>query len=261
VVVLAAVGASCIPATPPPPPLYQVPVVRGVTASPAPAVPGQPVTVSVDVVDDEAVSHVQISRVLIPSGVTLLGPPPCTSAILPGVEVGHATVELTCDVPTPASNGTWNVEVRILDWPGPDAAVPGTSYPGLETLIPFEVGGGVDDRTPPQIVEWKVEPVPVRADTPITLTMRLHDDVSVVDPPAAYGSRAFGKVGAPWSAFRCGPQTITAVSATESIVTSTCSPVYQGVPGAIEPGRYVADMPVADALGNWETTELSFEVR
>lgn len=256
-VVLGAVGVSCIPAAPPPP-AYQPPVVAGISQSPDPAVPGEPVTVSVEVVDDQAVSDVALQRVIVPSGAVFPGPMPCDDEIVQSGEVGRATVELTCDVPSFASNGTWKVEVRIYDRPEQEPG--GYGYVGMQTVIPFVVAGGTDDASAPWVLDWSVEPEDVRGDAPFTLTMRLRDDAPLVVPPSSFGLRNFTKFGSNWSMYGCSEPTFTPVTATESIATTQCGPLYNFNPGIAEPGWYVAYWPVGDALGHLGKFEMWLEV-
>jgi hypothetical protein len=254
-VVLGAVGAACIPESPPPP-LYQVPVVQGVSSSPDPARPGEPVTISVDVVDDETVSDVDIYGVIVPSGATLPGVPPCTTAIQPGAEAGHATVDITCDVPAYASNGTWKLDVRFFDRPEPGPGEPSYAYTGLRTTVPFVVAGGTDDTSPPLVLDWSTDPAVVRHDAPFTLTLHLEDQAPIVASPNPFGAYDFVKPFATQSRFACAQPSLTVLSPTEGEVRITCTPSHYGVLGVAEVGPHRGIVPLGDALGHQGSVEL-----
>ncbi len=253
VVVLAAVGASCIPASPPPPG-YIRPIVAGSRAEPSPVPAGSQVVVSLDVLEDEEVTGVTIYGLRTPDNTDLKGPAPCTSAIVPTGEAGNATVAVTCDVPTYATNGTWVVELGISD-----RLPEGWSATSVSAEAPFEVTGGTDDHGAPRLLEWSVSPSPVRADGPFTFSMRVEDDAPFVVPPSSYGHNDFYKFAATHSVFYCDDPTVTVVSATETVITQSCAPSVYSTPGPAEPGWYVANMPVGDALGHLGKYELWFE--
>ncbi len=253
VVVLAAIAAGCIPA-PPPPPLYQPPAIDRVTIDPDPAVAGAPVTISLDVVEDEVVSDVAIHRLVVPTGVVLPGPNPCTPEIAPGDVTGHFTVDITCDLPSYALNGTWELDLTIYD-----RAEAGFAYIGLHTQVSFDVAGGNEDRAVPRMVSWQTSPSEVRHDAPFTLTMQLVDDSPLIDP--ANLSYGFSKFGTPSSAFTCERPVLTPTSATETTLTTTCSPSNYYVAGPSELGWHIGRIPVSDALGNAGQYELWVEAR
>ena len=253
VAMVAAVGAGCIPAASPPP-LYQAPVIDQMRVDPDPAVAGAPVTISLDVIDDEIVSDVAIHRLVVPTGVVLPGPNPCASEIVQGPVAGHATVDITCDLPPYALNGRWELDLTIYD-----RAQSGFAYVGLRTQISFDVAGGNEDRSAPQMVSWQTTPSEVRNDAPFTLTMQLIDESPLIHPVSAnYG---FFKFGTPSSAFNCERPVLTPVSATETTLTTTCSPSNYYVAGTSELGWHIGRIPVTDALGNAGQYELWVDVR
>lgn len=258
VAVLGALGVACIPATPAPS-AYLPPVVQGIAQSPDPAGPGDTVTVSVDVLDDEVISDVDVFAVRAPSGATLPGVPPCTADLVPGAEPGRATVELACAVPTYASSGTWTIDVRILDRPEPGPTDPLYSYEGLRTLVPFRVAGGTDDTAPPRLLGWSTDPGVVRHDAPFALTLRLEDQAPLQLSPNPYGYYDFVKPFATNSRFACGQPSLVVVSPTVSEITVTCTPSNYGVTGTAELGPHRAIVPVGDALGHEGTVEIWVE--
>jgi len=244
-VLVVTVLAACHPA-PTPPPLYQPPVIESVAASPDPAVPGEDVTLTLVTSDDEGVTAVILGDLITPAGKKLPGPRPCTSAIHPGVAPGGALVLVTCSLPAFASNGTWHIEVTLTDRPaGADG-----HYPGLrDRRIPFEVVGGVDDRSGPKLLEIRTDPErPVRT-APFDLTLRVEDQAS----PAAFVYTTFW-MQMPFhdSNAQCSKPRAELVSPTVTDVTITCTPD----PRWAQSGYHRTMPTVRDALGNERNHEV-----
>ena len=262
--VAGASSVACIPATPPPP-SYQVPVVDAVTTTPASPHPGDVVTIALQVHDDQIISSVDVHGLKVPSGVAYPVSTACTSVLTPGIDAMHATVTLTCALPTFASNGTWQADLTIYD-----VAEPGFAYAGLHTFPSFEGTGGVDDRSAPTLVNYQTTPTVIGQTTEFTLTMRVHDDAPVtlpyvgyvtipeVGPFVAVPDYVFRKpFSDSRSEFDChDPVYTTALPTTDTVITQTCTPSSPGAPGVADTGIYRAQMPLMDGLGQADTAEM-----
>lgn len=255
--VMAAVLTGC---PSPLPPGYQPPVVESVDISPQPAQPGDTLTVSIEARDDMAITGAGPRLLFTPSGTSLSGREHCTSessSLGDPVDRRHMLITVTCTVPDFASNGTWQIEMLIGDGTPPTA-----NWPGLTTRIPFEVVGGTDDRVPPQLVHYEIEPAVVDQETTFTLTMRLRDEAL----PLTVGNNVsgwfdFAKLFSDNSRFTCKFPSITPVSPTEVDVAIDCVPNNFNLPGRAEPGVHRAYMPVSDSLGHKGNIEMFVDVQ
>ena len=261
-------SVACLPATPPPP-SYQAPVVDAVTITPVSPHPGDVVTIALQVHDDEIISSVDAHGLIVPSGVAYPVSTACSSAMTPGIDAAHATVTLTCALPSFASNGTWKADLTVYD-----VAEPGFNYVGLRTFPSFEVTGGVDDQSPPTLVSYQTNPTVIGQTTEFTFTMRVHDDAPVTLPYVGYvviqelgpfvvvPDYVFRK---PFSDSRSelachDPVYSTVPSTTDTVITQTCTPSSPGVAGTADTGLYRAQMPLMDGLGQADTAEMYLQV-
>ncbi len=240
---------------PTPPPGYQPPSLESSQITPQPAQPGDTVTMVLDVRDDQALTAAVPQRLYTPSNTVLSGL--CDSEMAPQGDFRHVLVTVTCAVPTFASNGTWQLDVFLND-----SSYPTANYPGRTVRIPFEVTGGSDDRRPPQLVSYSIEPTTVDQATTFTVTARLRDEsLPVTAGFEGRGSFNFFKPFAQNSTFFCNGTTVTPVSATDVEVVSTCTPSNYNQPGRSEPGLHVSYMQVQDALGHEGNAEMFVDVQ
>lgn len=251
---MALLGA-CIP-TPSPPPGYRPPVVESVQVSPNPARPGDEVVVTIAVSDDEVISGAVASHLTVPSGRLLPGSPTCSTDVAPGADVGEAVITMTCPVPSFASNGTWVTDLRINDNTGGQFA-----YTGTRIRPTFEVTGGSDDDDPPRVLGYRTVPAVVDQDTVFSLIVRVSDSAQPVAlAPAGTRIVALRKLLANNSVLWCADPSFTAVSATETDVTLTCTPRNFDVPGRSEAGVHRGFLGLQDALGQEREAELLIDV-
>ena len=214
------------------PPGYQPPYLESSEISPQPAQPGDTLTMVLDVRDDGALTAVVPRWVYTPSNTKLAGP-------------------------SYASNGTWQLDLFLND-----SSYPSANYPGRTVRIPFEVTGGSDDRRPPQLVSYRIDPTTVDQETTFTVTVRLRDE----SMPIAVGSDAsssfnFTKLFAQNSTYWCRNPVATPVSATEVDVVAACTPSNYWVYGRAEPGLHLSYMQVTDALGHEGNAEMYVDVQ
>lgn len=248
--------AACTP-LPPPAPGYQRPVVDSVVVSPEPARPGDTVTLTLEVSDDEIVSSVALGQLKTPGNRVLPGPSPCAADLTTQELPGRATVTITCDVPTFATNGTWTLDLRIYD-----RASSSYQYSGLKTLVQFEVVDGLTDASAPKLVEYSTSPAVIDQETVFDLTIRVRDQALPIKFGASSTpSMTFSKVVAPHSVLRCGSAVVSPVSATEVDLAFRCTPGNYNSTGRSEPGLHRGPLPVTDALGNEGYLEMFIDVQ
>lgn len=243
----------------PVPPGYQAPRIESVEVTPQPARPGDVLTVRIEASDDQGVTGGGVRNMVTPSGTTLFGSMSCTSETVPVGEPGdrtHVVMTITCPVPTFASNGTWELDVVVGDGMPPTA-----NYPGRQTMIPFEVTGGTDDREPPRLISYEIEPNTVDQETTFTLTARLHDESLPVGMGHGQVIFDFTKPFAQNSTFVCRYPTFTPVAATEVEVVVDCEPHDFRVPGRSETGVHRGRMEVRDALNHLTDIEMVVDVQ
>jgi len=254
VATLVAVVTACQAPPPPLPAEYQPPVVEAVQVSPQPVAPGEVVTITMDVRDDEVITKASAGIAIVPSGVEL---PPlpriCGAALDQGEDRTRAVVTVTCEVPTFASNGEWTVPVHIVD--GKNGTY---DTPGLHTTVTFLVAGGSDDSSAPTMASFRTDPSVLHQDTVFTLTMRVVDESRpLLAHNGSFGDSVyFRKLWAASSTLRCEDATYAPVSPTETDVSWTCSPT----PGYTELGPHAADITVRDALGHSRSFRLQVDV-
>jgi hypothetical protein len=238
------------------PPGYQPPKLVSSQVSPAPAHPGDTVTFTLDVTDDGAVTAAVPRRLYTPSGSRLPSQYDCDSEMAPQGDFHHVVVTVTCPLPQGASNGTWQLEMFLND-----SSYPTANYPGSTVRVPFEVTGGTEDRRPPRLVSYSIEPTVVDQETTFTVTARLSDEALPLSV-GELGSQSFNftKLFAQNSVFWCSNPTLTPVSATEVDVVANCTPsnYYQG--GRSEPGLHLSYMKVRDDLGQEGNVEMYVDV-
>ena len=242
---------------PTPPPGYQPPSLESSQITPQPAQPGDTLTMVLDVRDDQALTFVAPQYLFTPSNTRLNAVGVCDVELAPQGDFRHVLATVACPVPTYASNGTWQLELRLNDSPTPQA-----NYPGRTVRVPFEVTGGSDDRRPPQLVSYSIDPVVVDQETAFTVTARLSDE-SLPLSVGFDGSSSFNftKLFAQNSMFWCTNPTLTPVSATEVDVVATCTPSNYYQPGRSEPGLHLSFMPMRDALGHEADAQMYVDVQ
>lgn len=255
--VMAVVGlAGCID---PPPAGYQAPVAGAVTVSPEVVEPGDVATITIDLSDDQEYLRARFETVYTPRGIELpSGKGACTSALVAADDPRTGVLTLTCNVPTYASNGTWQAEVTVWDTPPVMTDAP-FQFIGKKTFrFPFEVTGGADDDAGPTRLGYSTSPTELHTDSAFTLSITLEDQAS----PAAIdygigllGSRntafAFAK---PWSDSRFVCKDATYVSESDTVTTATLSCERLDL-GTKQIGDHRADITFRDALGNPRTYE------
>ena len=239
------------------PPGYQPPYLESSEISPQPAQPGDTLTMVLDVRDDGALTAVVPRWVYTPSNTKLAGHSFCDTEMAPQGDFRRVLVTVTCLVPSYASNGTWQLDLFLND-----SSYPSANYPGRTVRIPFEVTGGSDDRRPPQLVSYRIDPTTVDQETTFTVTVRLRDE----SMPIAVGSDAsssfnFTKLFAQNSTYWCRNPVATPVSATEVDVVAACTPSNYWVYGRAEPGLHLSYMQVTDALGHEGNAEMYVDVQ
>lgn len=259
-VVLAGVLASLtlvLTACPNPPPGYRPPSVESTQIAPSPARPGDTLTFVLDVRDDQALTAVVPRYLITPSGRSLSVFGACPTEMEPQGSFTQVLVTVTCEIPPYASNGTWQLELFLND-----SNYPTQDYPGRVTRIPFEVVDGNDDRRPPQLVEYRIEPAVVDQETTFTVTVRLRDEaLPLTVGDTGSGSFNFTKLFAQNSTFWCRNPTYTPVSATEVDVSAQCTPSNYYNPGRSEPGLHLSFMNARDALGHETDIEMYVDVQ
>jgi len=252
-IALMALGLTACPTAPPAG--YSPPKIQNVQITPDPVQPGESLTMVLDTIDDRGVTYGFGRTLYTPTGTRLSVQGQCTNDTAPQGDFRHVLITVTCPIPEFASNGTWRLEVRVND------GSPQENLPGLVQQIPFEITGGSDDRTPPQLVQYEISPTTIDQETPFTLTARLRDESGVTIGQVQGGSYfQFYKPFSPHSVFGCGTPVYTPVSETDVDVTLTCTPSNYGVGGRSEPGLHVANMPVYDALQQQGTVYMAVEV-
>jgi len=253
-IALMALGLTACPTAPPAG--YSPPKIQNVQISPDPVRPGESLTMVLDIIDDRGIAGAFGRMLYTPTGTRLSVQGQCTNESAPQGDFRHVLVTVTCPIPEFASNGTWRLEVRVND------GGPLENLPGLVQQIPFEITGGTDDRTPPQLVQYETSPATIDQETPFTLTVRLRDDSGVTIGQVQGGPYfQFYKPFSPHSVFGCRTPVYTPVSETDTDVTLTCTPSNYGVGGRSEAGLHVANMPVYDALQQQGTVQMTVDVQ
>ncbi len=240
----------------PPPAGYRPPTVDSIEVTPQPVQPGDTVTMVLDVRDDFGLTTAFGRDLTTPSGSQLPDMGRCSTELAPQAGMTHVLVTVTCEVPDYASNGTWRLEVRLLD------SSPPVLYPGTTRVIPFEVTGGTEDRRGPELVSHSVEPTVVDQETTFVLTARLRDEALPVRiGSGGDGTINFAKLFAQNSMFTCRNAAFAPVSATEVDVTISCSPSNFYNPGRAEPGLHLGRVIMRDALGQESFDDIVIDVQ
>lgn len=247
---LAVAATGCIT-----PPGYSPPVIASVQVAPSPARPGDTVVLTLDVRDDQGVTGGVTQLIFAPGGVGLNGIGVCSVDVAPSAEdPTDATVTVACPVPMYASNGTWSVQLRLNDGP------PQANLPGITTRLDFDVAGGTDDVSPPQLVSSRTSPSVVNPSTTFTLTTRVSDQAPV--EPGRIGGAPIFNLAKPFtlgSAFFCRDAAVTPVSTTESDISWRCEPDFRDTVRSVV-GVHSGRMPVRDALGHQTDLLISIDV-
>jgi hypothetical protein len=222
----------------PPPPGYQRPVIDS-QSTPLPVHPGDQVSWTLAVHDDQIISGVSTGDWLVtPEGENFTSP--CASTMDQGPDVTHATITVTCIVPTIANNGTWQAFATVDD----NAGAAHFSYPGLGVTLPFTVVGGSDDHSPPLFVSSSTDPTTIHPDTRFSLTMVFTDQSGVsLDATNIDGA---GVPGYQYLGCDDSNAQLTTVGTTTTIVES-CG----GQAGPVPLGQYNMFVNVTDGLGHW----------
>jgi hypothetical protein len=239
------VAGACIPpilgppVQLPTPPGYQPPVIDS-QSTPAPVHPGDQVSWVLQVHDDQIISGSSTGQWLVTPDDENLGSSPCTSTTKQGADVAHASITVTCTVPTIASNGTWTAYAFVED----NAGSTQYSYPGTEVTLPFTVVSGSDDHSPPQFVSSATDPTTIHPATPFTLTMVFTDQSGVT----LDATNIDGVAHPSYQYLGCDDANaqITTVGTTTTIVES-CG----GQAGPVPVGQYNVFVNVRDGLNNW----------
>lgn len=251
--VMAGVLTACPPQVPPD---YQPPTIESIEVTPQPVQPGGTLTVRIEARDDVAVTGGGVTNLYTPSGTRLTWT--CPDEVVPVGAPGdrtHVVMTITCQVPTYASNGTWQLDTVVGDGMPPTA-----NYPGRRIRIPFEVTGGTDDRQPPRLLSYDIAPEVVDQETTFTLTMRLFDESMPIDVGSSITTFDFTKPFARNSIFRCSGTSSTQVSSTEVEIVAQCVPWNYSVKGRSEPGLHRSFPPVRDALAHEGNIEMLVDV-
>ena len=255
---IVSVMAGVLTACPPqPPPGYRAPTIESIEVSPQPARPGDTLTVRIEARDDEAVTGVGVAWMNTPSS-RLVGYGLCTPMVDPvgdPTDRTHVIITITCPVPTVASSGTWSLDVNVGD-----SYPPALIYPGRDVRIPFEVVDGSEDREPPRLLSYDIEPDVVDQETTFTVTMRLFDEAMPLRVGSGITTFSFSKLFADHSKFRCEKVTSTQVSPTELELVVQCEPWSNNVKGRAEAGLHRSRTEVRDALGHEGHIEMVVDV-
>lgn len=242
VAVLAMLGvlAGCItpPASPPP-------IVESVEVSPQLAGPGDTVTVRIEARHREAVFNGVLRALTNPQG-SFVPTDDCTSTIEhPGDDLTRATVTIACALPALVSNGTWTLSYSLNY---SQLFNPYQPPPPPPSTVTFEVLGGSDDVSPPELVSYSISPEVITRGTPFTVTARVSDDSPIFlgtwrtdSPDLAFMGERFTN----W----CRNGTLTPVSATEADVVFNCGGGWIGPVGPLT-GQATGILWVRDALHN-----------
>ena len=238
------------------PPGYSPPVIASVEVSPSPARPGDTVVFTLDVRDDEGVIGGGSQLIFTPRGIDLDGIDVCSMDVAPSAEdPTDSTVTVSCPVPAYASNGTWGVQLRLNDAPAL------ANLPGLTTRLTYDVVGGTDDVSPPQLVGTRTSPSVVTPSTTFTLTATVSDQAPVA--PGHYAGAAIFTIAKSLtlgSIFICRDAVVTPVSTTESDISWRCEPDFRDAVRSIV-GVHSGRMPVHDALGQDADLPISVDVQ
>lgn len=243
--IVAGVMALVLTGCPVSPPGYLAPRIDSVQITPEPVQPGGTVTFVVDARDDSGIASAVTQLLYTPNGTRLNAIGECTIDSAPQGSFTHVLLTVACPVPEVALNGTWHLQLRINDGGAME------NLPGLTTKIPFQVAGGSDDFSPPQLVSYQISPAVVDQTTSFTLTARVRDDSAIFAGLAGQnGDFAFVKPFAQNSSFYCQDPVHTPVSATEVDVVVQCHPGNYNTAGRSEVGLHRTYMPVRDVHNN-----------
>lgn len=211
---------------------------------------------TLDVRDDEAVLGGVTQRIFTPRGIDLDGIGVCSVDAVPSPEdPTDSTVTVSCPVPAYASNGTWGVQLHLND------ASALANLPGLTTRLTYDVVGGTDDVSPPQLVGTRTSPSVVTPSTTFTLTATVSDQAPVA--PGLYAGAAIFTIAKQLtlgSIFVCRDAVVTPVSTTESDISWRCEPDFRDAVRSIV-GLHSGRMPVHDALGQDADLPISVDVQ
>ena len=159
-----------------------------------------------------------------------------------GADVAHATITVTCTVPTIADNGAWNASVLVLD----DEGISAYRYDGLGVILPFTVVGGSEDHSPPQLVSSSIDPSAGSPTSTFTITAKFNDQTGLDIDAANIHNVAHSA-----DYLACGEPQVSSASTTYTVVWA-CT----GASGHTSAGSYAVYVNVEDLLHNWVAYQL-----
>jgi hypothetical protein len=240
VLVLVAATTACIPA-PTPPSGYLRPVVDSIS-SPEPVLPGQDVTIVVQAHDDKLIAGLALRTLRVGDGRTYPTAIPCSFTMDRSDDQTTATFTVTCQVPTFANNGVWDLAVNIRD-----------DYPtGRDVHLPFQVVGGADDTSAPRFVSFTTDPAVITTATAqFTIATRYTDQAGVMpyDPSLV----KIAKVGAPLGS---DPTIICSFLEAQIVAPATTDLLWRCAvqTGRVQRGVQEGRFHVKDGLGHQVTS-------
>lgn len=216
----------------PPPTGWTPPEVQSIVVAPAEVVAGTDFTVTATATDDKIVQGV--SFLLYTGAPGVLATPrwlACEQA--PFVPAQTVVVELRCEMPDYAPNGSWNVAVGAVDgeYSPPPPASAGSKVQN------FTVTGGANDYQAPVVGPLVLDPSPPVAGIPFTITIDVSDDRLRGDDGGTYATPSTQT-----NPTFCPQQSKTPTSATSLRYVYAC-------PGLVA-GTYLVTHPYFDLAGN-----------
>lgn len=232
VLVLAGLSILATACPEPPPTGWKPPVVQSIVVAPAEVVAGTDFTITASVTDDKIVQGVSFLLYTGAPGV-LETPRWLDCARDPFVPAQTVVVEMRCAMPDYAPNGSWNVAVGAGDgeYSPPPPASAGSKIQN------FTVTGGADDHQGPLVGPVVLDPSPLVAGVPFTITIDVSDDRLRGDDGGIYATP-----GTQTNPTLCPQQSKTPTSAVSLRYVYAC-------PG-LAAGTYLLTQPYYDIAGN-----------
>lgn len=216
----------------PPPTGWKPPVVQSIVVAPAEVVAGTDFTVTATVTDDNIVRGVSFLLYTGAPGV-LATPRWIDCEQDPVVPAPTVVAVLRCAMPDYAPNGSWNVVVGAGDG---EYTPPGPQSVGSK-IQNFVVTGGANDDQAPVVGPLVLDPSPLVAGVPFTITVDVSDDRLRGDDGGTYATSM-----ATTDTTFCPQQSKTPLSATSLRYVYAC-------PGLVA-GTYLLTQPFFDLAGN-----------